>query len=164
MPIKASALVARTTNGAAYDLSETTTNKVMLEGYLFDASTSEFCQFQMRMPKSWNEGTVTARFLFTSATGLTGTAVWTMSAGSVSSGDALDAAFGTAQGITGTIAVTGGYVETAETPAVTIAGSPAENDLVTFQFSRTASQGTLSGDAKLLHVVLTLTFSAPNDA
>lgn len=164
MPIKASALVARTTNGAAYDLSETTTNKVMLEGYLFDASTTEYVQFQMRMPKSWNESTITARFLFTSATGLTGTAVWTISAGSVSSGDALDAAFGTAQGITGSITVTGGYVETAETSAVTIAGSPAENDLVTFQIARTASQGTLSGDAKLIHVVLTLTFSAPNDA
>lgn len=164
MPIKASALVARTTNGAAYDLSETTTNKVMLEGYLFDSATEEFCQFQMRMPKSWNEGTITARFVFLSPGGLNGTAVWKISGGSISSGDAADAAFGTAQGITGTLSVTGSIVETAETPAVTINGSPAENDLVTIQVSRAASQGTLSGDAKLIHVLLTLTFSAPNDA
>lgn len=164
MPVKASAMVARTTNGAAYDLSETTTNKVMLEGYLFDSATEEFVQFQMRMPKSWNEGTVTAKFVFYSPTGANGTAVWKMSAGAISSGEAADAAFGTAQGITGTLAVTGSIVETSATSAVTIANTPAENDLVTFQFSRAASQGTLTGDAKLIHVVLTLTFAAPNDA
>jgi hypothetical protein len=65
--IPASAMTARTTNGAAAGSTETTTNKVMLATLDYDASTIEYAQFQIGMPKSWNEGTVTFAPIWTAA-------------------------------------------------------------------------------------------------
>jgi hypothetical protein len=74
IPILAGAMTPRTTNGAAAGTTETTTNKVMLSTLDFDKDTDEFAQFFFPMPKSWNEGTITAQFRWTATT--TGNVVW----------------------------------------------------------------------------------------
>lgn len=164
--IPAVAMIARTTNGAAAGTTETTTNKVMVKTLDFDQSTDEFAQFQIRMPKSWNEGTVTATFLWSSNVAGTNAVVWGLQGVSLSDDDALDTAFGTAQTVTDAQTAQGDLMQTAETSAITIAGTPAAGDWVCFQAYRDADAGgdTLAGDARLHGVTLFYTSDATNDA
>lgn len=163
--IPAGAMASRTTSGAAAGTAETTTNKVMVKTLDFDASTDEFAQFAIRMPKSWNEGTVTAAFLWSNASG-TGNVVWGLQAVAISDDDALDAAFGTAQTVTDSVTAAGDLMQSAATSAITIAGTPAAGDLVVFQAYRDADNGsdTLAGDARLHGVTLFYTIDTMTDA
>lgn len=161
----AGAMTSRTTSGAAPGTTETTTNKVMLKTLDFDAATAEYAQFTVRMPKSWDEGTVTAYFLWLNASG-TGNVVWGLQGVAISDDDVLDAAFGTAQTVTDGVTAAGDLMQSAETSAITIAGTPAANDLVVFQVYRDAPNGsdTLAVDARLWGVVIVYTVDAGNDA
>ena len=53
---------------------------------------------------------------------------------------------------------------TAESGAVTIAGSPSTDEEVFFQISRDVSADSLTADAKLLGVKIFFTTDAANDA
>jgi hypothetical protein len=163
--IPAAAMTARATNGAATGSVETTTNKVMKKTLDFDTATQEHAQFLIAMPKSWNEGTVTFQALWTAAGGSGGVA-WGLHSVAVSDQDNLDSAFGTAQVVTDTLGTAGCLHQTGESAAVTIAGSPTENDLVVFQIYRDVANGadTLGQDALLLGVRLFYTVNAGNDA
>jgi hypothetical protein len=158
--IPASSMVSRTTNGAANGSTETTTNKVMIATKDFDNSTTEYVQFQIRMPESWNEGTITAEFSWIA--GGTGTATWAIQAVALNDGDTLDTAFGTAQTVTDTVTATTDLMQSAFTAAVTVAGSPAAGDMVLFQVYR--SGGTLASDAKLVGVTVKFTVNAADDS
>lgn len=161
--IPASAMIQRTTNGAAPGLTEAVTNKVMLSTLDFDQSTIEYAQFSFRMPKSWDEGTVTAVFAWTS--GVTGNVIWGIQGLALSDDDVIDTAFGTAVEVTDAVTAITDIMHSAETSAMTIAGSPAAQDLVVFQVYRKASDGgdTAAGDAKLIGVTLYLTTAAGTD-
>lgn len=164
VPVPAAAMKARTTNGAATGSSETATNKIMVESLDFDQSTDEFAQFQIAMPKSWNEGTVTAKFIWTATT--TGDVVWGIQGIALSDDDILDSAFGTAQTVTDSVTAANDVMHSAFTSAMTIGGTPAERDLVVFQVYRDADNGsdTLAADAKLLAVVVQVTTNAKDDS
>lgn len=164
VPIMAGAMTARTTNGAAAGTSESTTNKVMTLTLDFDASTAEYGQFMIPMPKSWDEGTVTAQFVWTA--GGTGNVVWGIQGVALSDDDPVDGAFGTAQTVTDGVTAIGDTMISAATSAVTVGGSPAQDDLVCFQVYRDATNGsdTLASDAKLIAVRLFMTVNAGNDA
>lgn len=163
-PILAAAMTARTTNGPSAGSTESSTNKVMLITYDFDASTAEYVQFMFPMPKSWNEGTVTAQFIW-SATN-TGNVVWGIQGVAMSDDDVYDASFGTAQTVTDGVTATTDIMQSAFTSAMTIGGSPAEGDLVCFQVYRDASNGsdTLAVDAKLIGIRLNFTTNAADDS
>jgi hypothetical protein len=165
VPIPAASMKARTTNGAAAGSAESATNKILIETFDFDASTDEFVQFYFPMPKSWNEGTVTAKFIWYGPGG-TGNVVWGIQAVALSDDDVLDTAFGTAQTVTDGVTATTDVMHSAFTSAITIAGTPAERDLVVFQVYRDADNGsdTLASDAKLLAVVLQFTMNAKDDS
>lgn len=164
IPIMAAAMTPRTTNGAASGSSETTTNKIMLATLDFDQSTDEFAQFMMPMPKSWNEGTLSAIFIWTASA--TGNVVWGIQAVAISNDDPVDAAFGTAVTVTDSVTASGDLMESAETGAMTVGGSPAELDLVVFQVYRDADNGsdTLAADAKLIGLRLFITTNAADDS
>lgn len=164
IPVLAGAMTARTTNGAAAGLSESTTNKVMLRTLDFDQTTAEYAQIAIPMPKSWNEGTVTVQFIWTA--GATGNVVWAAQGVALSDDDAVDTAFGTAQTVTDGVTASGDVMESAFTSAITIGGTPAAEDIVVFQFYRDASNGsdTLAADAKLIGVRINYTVSAGDDA
>ena len=164
MPVAAAAMKGRTTNGAATGSSETTTNKIMVETLDFDQSTNEYAQFYLPMPKSWDEGTVTAKFIWTA--GSTGDVVWGIQGVAISDDDALDAAFGTAQTVTDSVTAANDVMHTSFTAAMTIGGTPAERDLVVFQVYRDAAAGgdTVAADAKLLAIVLKITTNAKDDS
>jgi hypothetical protein len=166
--IPASAMIARNTNGAAVGLSELTTNKVMLSTLDFDPSTVEYAQFQVAMPKSWNEGTVTFQPIWSHGATTTNFKVsWGLQGMALSNDDPMDAAFGTAQYSNDTGGTTDDIYIGDESAAVTIGGTPAAQDVVVFQVLRKADDGTndtLAIDAKLIGVRLTITTDAGSDS
>lgn len=164
--VPATGLVSRTTNGAASGTAETSTNKVMIRTLDFDASTIEYAQFSVRMPKGWNEGTVTAVFTWSHASATTYDVIWALQGVALSNDDALDTAFGTAQTVTDSGGTTNDIYITSATSAITIAGSPAAEDYVVFQVYRNATSGsdTLNVDARLHGVTIYYTTTSLSDA
>lgn len=163
--IPASAMISRTTLGAASGTTETSTNKVMIRTLDFDKDADEFAQFSIRMPKSWNESTVTAEFLWSHAAAATFDVVWGLQGVAVSNDDTLEVAFGTAITVTDSGGTTNDLYITADTSAITIAGTPAAEDMVIFQVYRDANAGgdTLDVDARLHGVALFITCNILTD-
>lgn len=165
--VPAGAMTPRGTNGAAPGSGETATNKVMRRTLDFDPSTAEYAQFQVRMPKSWNLGTVTAEFQWSHPTTTTNFAVvWGIQGVALSDTDALEVAFGTAQTVTDTGATADVQYISGATNAITIAGTPAAGDVVVFQVYRDAASGSdsLAVDARLHGVTIFYTTGANTDA
>lgn len=164
--IPAAAMVSRTTNGAASGTVETTTNKNMIKTLDFDATTQEFAQFEIRMPKSWDEGTVSFVPVWSHAATVTDFGVtWGLDAVAMSNNAALDVAFGTEQTVTDTGGTTDNVYIGPESSAITIAGSPQAEDYVMFRIHRNPSDvgDTMTVDARLHGVTLYYTTDAAND-
>lgn len=163
--IPAGAMVPRTTNGAALNTVETTTNKVMVKTMDFDQSTIQYAQFTVTMPKSWDEGAVKAIFVWR-ATSSSGDVIWGLQGVAISDADAYDAAFGTAIEVTDTLNATTALNASAETGSITIGGSPVARDTVVFQVYRNASAGgdTLAATAGLVGIALFYNIDTLTDA
>lgn len=168
IPVLAGAMGPRSTTGcAALATTAAGASQIDMVYLAFDASTQEYAQFGLPMPKSWNEGTITARFLWAHPATTTNFAVvWGIQAVAVSDDDTMAVAFGTAVEVTDTGGTTSDLYRSAATGALTVAGTPANNDMVFFQVYRKAADGadTLAVDAFLIGVVLTLTLDAETDA
>lgn len=165
--IPAAAMTARTTNGAATGTVETTTNKIMFSTLDYDATTQQFAQFSIRMPKSWDESTVTATFAWSHASTTTNFGVaWAIEAVAISDLDAGDAAFGTAQQVTDTGGTTNTLYVTSATSAMTVAGTPQPEDWVVFQVKRVPADAadTMAINARLHGVTLYFNTDAITDA
>lgn len=162
--VPARAMVPRTTNGATLATREMTTNKQMLVTMNFDYGVDRYAQFQIAMPKGWNEGTITFIPYWTFQSG-SGTAIFGLQGLATSDGDAIDAAFGTAQTSTDTALTANQCHIGPESSAITIGGSPAENDLATFQVSRTSGGGgSLAATAELIGIKVLITYNAADDS
>lgn len=134
----------------------------------FDASTVEYAQFAIPMPKSWNEGTITAQFRWSHAATTTNFGcVWGIQAVAVSDDDPIAGAYGTAQTVNDTGGTTNDLYITAETGPITVGGMPAAGDTVFFRVYRNATDATndtLAIDARLHSVVIFITTDADTDA
>jgi hypothetical protein len=150
--VPAGAMTPTTTNGAASGSLEMTTNDNMLKYLAFDATTREKAQFGIQMPKSWDEGTVIAQFVWTHPSTTTNFGVsWELAAVAYANDDAADAAFGTLQEIDDTGGTTHDIYISDETPEITVAGSPGAEEYVIFEVSRDPADGsdTMAVDARL---------------
>lgn len=165
IPILAAAMVPSTTNGAAENTTETTTNDVMLPTLDFDQSTQEHAQFLFPMPKSWDELAVTAQFIWTADSG-SGNVIWGIQAVALSEGDAIDTAWGTAEEVTDALTTAGDQHTSSWSDPITVGASPVEGDLVAFRIYRKAADGsdTLSADARLIAIRLNITTNAADDS
>lgn len=164
--VPAVAMLQRTTLGAAVGSTETSTNKVMIRTLDFDKDADEFAQFAIRMPKDWDEGTVTAEFYWShAATTVNFDAVWGLQGVAVSNDDTMEVAFGTAVTVTDTGGTTDDIYVTAATSAMTLAGTPAVDDLCLFQVYRDANAAgdTLAVDARLHGVAIFFTVNVLTD-
>jgi hypothetical protein len=133
----------------------------------FDSTTQEFAQFALVMPKSWNEGTVTYRPIWSHPAAATNFGVvWQLQGVAVSDDDAIAVAYGTAQTSTDTGGTTNDLYVGPESSAITIAGTPAAEDMVFFRVGRDPANGsdTLAVDARLHGIVLYITTDADTDA
>ena len=164
--IPAAAMYPETTNGCS-DLTQVElANGPELKCLDFATGSDEHAQFTVAFPKSWNEGTVTFKAYFTVTGTNTGTTAWGLAGGSFSDNGDLNTAFGTT--VVATAKAHSGTSNdldvTAESGAVTIAGSPAAEDLCFFQVMRDVSADDQSGDSRLLGIKLFFTTDAANDA
>lgn len=167
--IPAGALRPRSTSGCApLATSNGASNQPDVPYLAFDPATAEYAGIAIRMPKGWNEGTVTATFSWRRESGTgAGNVVWGMRAVAVSDNDTPATNFGTAATVTSAAkTTTANFVLTAETSACTIGASPAELDLVFFEFFRDAANGsdTLTSDAWLTGVNILYSTDAATDA
>jgi len=165
--VPAAAMFGTTTNGAAAAAVETTALRPELKVLDFDASTRENAQFSIAMPKSWNLGTVTYQVFWSPSTTNTGNCIFGVEGLACTEGDTADAVFGTAIEVTDAAIGTIEDVQmSAVSSAVTIGGSPADDDYCFFQLYRDAADGsdTFTGDARVMGIKLFYTTDAANDA
>ena len=165
--VPAQAMFGTTTNGADAQAVETTATRPELKVLDFDASTAEYAQFSIAMPKSWNLGTVTYQVFWSPSNTNTDDCIFGLQGLSCTEGDTADAVFGTAVEVTD--AGIGTIEDVQMSPvsgAVTIAGSPADDDYTFFQLYRDAADGSddFTGDARVLGIKLFYTTDAANDA
>ena len=163
--VPAVAMYPNSTNGSA-DLAQTElSNGPEIKTLDFDKDSDEFAQFAVAFPKSWNEGTITFQAFFTADSTNTGTVSWGLSGVAIADNDSCNTAFGTQ--VAPTAKAHSGTANdldvTAESGAVTIAGSPSTDEQVFFQISRDVSEDSLTADAKLLGIKLFFTTDAAND-
>lgn len=168
IPVLAGAMLPSTSNGCAplaqLEISSSQPEIVTLD---FDPTIVEYAQFSIPMPKKWNEGTVTAKFLWSHPATTTNFGVrWGLQAVAVSDDDPIAVAYGTAQEVTDTGGTTNDLYHSAETGAITIAGTPQAEDMVFFRVYRDPTNGadTMAVDARLHAVVIYITTAAETDA
>ena len=163
--VPAVAMYPNTTSGAEAAQVELS-NGPEIKVLDFDKTSDEFAQFAVAFPKSWNEGTVTFQAFFTATSTNTGTTAFVLQGVALADNGDLNTAFGTAVGPTAKAhsGTSNDLDVTAESGAVTIAGSPGVDEYVFFQISRDVSADDLDADARLLGVKLFFTTDAANDA
>jgi len=142
--VPAGAMIATTTNGAASGTEEYATNDIMFDYLAFDGATEEFAAVNIVMPEAWDRGTIKVKFYWApgdSAASAADTVEWEIAGGALSNDDAIDAALGTGQVISDVVlaGVEGDMHISGATPAITVGGTPALEDLVHFKISRNVS-------------------------
>lgn len=161
--ITAPAIWPRLTSGCAVlQQIEMLTSLANIQVLAFDQTTQEFAQFQVVLPRKWNNGTVTVVPYWTAQAGA-GTVQWEISGGAYSNDDALTVALGSGQTSDDTLIALNDLHIGPETAAITLAGTPADADFIVFQISRNPASDTLTGDALLLGVSVRLTVDAGTD-
>ena len=164
--VPASAMQPTTSNGcSALTTVETTSGRPDMVVLDFDKDSDEFAQFSVAFPKSWNEGTVTFQFFWSGIAATTGVTLGLQGV-AVGDNDTIDVAYGTAvlvdddaQGAVEEMLVS------AESSAITIAGSPAVDQLCYFRIFRdvSATNDDMAGDCRLHGIKLFFTTDAAND-
>ena len=165
--VPANAMTPTASNGCSILTTvETTSGRPDMNVLDFDKDSDEFAQFSVAFPKSWNAGTITFQFFWSGIAATTGVAM-NLQGVSFADNDSIDTAYGTAvvvqddaQGAVEELLVS------AESGAVTIAGSPGDNELCYFRIGRDVSDGNddMAGDCRLHGVKLFYTTDAANDA
>ncbi len=168
MWVPAVAMYPTNTGGcAAIALTETTAGRPDMYTLDFDASSDENAQFSIAMPSYWNEGTLTYKVYWTTAATDTDGVAWSVAGVAVSDNDTIDVAFGTAVVVTDdALGAAEDLMVTAESGAVTIAGSPAAGDLCYFNIERDVSDANddMAEDAKLIGIKLFYTIADVHEA
>lgn len=165
--IPAGAMIAATTSGAASAQLESSTNDVNYKVFDFDATADEHVHFNIAMPKSWDESTITFRVFWSTTASDTDGVAWGLQGVALSDNDAIDTAWGTPVVVTDDAQSGAGEIlVTAVSSAVTIAGTPAEGDIVFFRLFRDVSDANddMTEDARLIAIQLFFTINAATDA
>jgi len=162
--VPSNAMTPTETNGAERNTVETTSGRPDMQVLDFDKDADEFAQFSIAFPKQWNLGTVTFQ-AFWSGIAATTDVDWGVAAVAMNDNETIDVSYGTAVVVTDNAQ---GAVEellvSAESGAITIAGTPADNDLTYFTIYRDVSGDAMAGDARLHGVKIFYTTDAHNDA
>ena len=167
MWIPAGAMYPSTTNGcSALTQVQTTALRPDLKVLDFAAGADDFAQFSVAFPKSWNEGTITYQPFWTVTGTNTGTVVWQLGGIAVTNDATINTAFGTLVATTALAhsGTSNDLMVSAESGAVTIAGSPSTDDVCFFQINNDTSASGQTGVVRLLGIKLFFTTDAKNDA
>lgn len=165
--VDAAAMTPATSLGAAAVQLEMATNKNAMRVMAFaDVGTKLYAHFKLALPKAWNLGTLTYRVHWTLNSTSTNSALFGLQAVATSDGDALDVAYGTAIEVTDNGLGSAAYKKhlSAESSAMTIAGTPANADMLDFRFYRDPTADSFVGTVYVLGIELFYTTSADTDA
>ena len=164
--VPALAMKPTTSKGCSnHTVVETTSGRPDMIVLDFDKDSDEFAQFNVAFPKSWNAGTVTFQFYWSGIAATTGVAM-SLQGVAFADNDSIDTVYGTAVVVQDDAQ---GAVEemlvSPESGAITIAGSPAANELTYFRIGRDVSDSNddMAGDCRLHGIKLFFTTNAKND-
>lgn len=157
--ITAPAMWPKFTNGCQFPLPFEIGGTATMQSLDFDQSVDENAQFQISLPRNWNNGTITFTLYWTATSG-SGTVQFEISGVAFSNDDPLSGAFGTAVVIDDTLIATSDLHISPTSSAMTIAGTPQDGDFLLFNIMRDVSDDTLNADAKVLGIRATLTLDA----
>lgn len=161
--IPASAMWPRTTGGcSSLTKNEMATSLFNIQSLDFDQTTQEFAQFQIVLPRKWNNLTITFVPYWTAISG-SGTVQWGLSGGAYRNDDALTVAFGTPETSDDTLIAVNDLHIGPESAAITLSGTVQDADFLGLQISRNPASDTLSADAKLLGISIRITTDAGVD-
>jgi hypothetical protein len=162
--IPAGAIKPRVTNGAGQSTFDSGASDITIDTMDFDQTTAEFGHFTIALPKQWNKSTVTFQPFWTATAGSAAqTAILSLAGVAISNDDVMNATFGTAVTSSDALIATGDLHVGPESAAVTIAGTPADDDICVFQLARDISD-TLASDLRLIGIKLFITTNAATDA
>ena len=155
-----------TTNGADAQAVETTATRPEMKVLDFDASTIEYSQFSIAMPKSWDLGTITFQAFWAPSNTDTGNALIGLQGVGVANDATSDVTFDTAVDVTD---AGGGALEdvmVSPTSAAVTIKAVAADTYTYFQVSRNATNvsDTFTGDVRLLGIKIFYTTDRANDA
>jgi hypothetical protein len=165
--IPGGAFTPATTDGAASVVHESATNRIVIPTMAFSPTVGQKAFFTVRMPKSWNESTVTFAPVWYHAPTTTPFGVtWDFSATSYSDANTIDIAFTTEVTVSDTGGVNNAIYIGPESSALTIGNSPVEGDFIVFRIARDPADGsdTLAVNAHLVGIHLYITTNETNDA
>ena len=163
----APSMYPQSTNGcSALTQIELTADQPELKVFIFDGSTAEYCQFTFGFPKKWNKGTVFFRVRWTGTAPDADGVAWTLQGVAVGDGDPIDVPFGSVVAVVDNAQGTSRdfYISDLST-AVTIAGSPGDDEQCFFRFGRDPSNGSdnMAEDAEFWAVDLFYFLEAESD-
>lgn len=164
--IPALAMYSRSTNGAVQNTTELASNKIMLKTMDFADTTVLYSQFAIRMPKSWNLGTLTYSVCWTANSVSTNGVLFGLQAMSLANDETIDQGFGTAITVTDNNTATAYQIHhTPESSAITVGSTPAAQDYLVFQLYRDPPNGsdTLAATVNVLGLHLYYTTNAGDD-
>lgn len=164
--IPAGALRSRSTNGPEAISTQLGTNGTIVSGLAFDPATVEFAQIQIRMPKGWNEGTITYTPVWTANSTSTLAVVWGMRTKAIANDVTIDSAWGGGVLVTDNNTATAYQAHIAPESGAVAVSAVSELSLVVFEIYRDAANAadTLAADAILMGFTINYTADSANDA
>jgi hypothetical protein len=160
-------MLPQITDGPAINTIESTTNKVLVNTLDFDAATAEYAQFEVRMPKSWNQGAVQFAPVWShSNTAANFDAVWVFSGVARSNTTTIDTSWGATSSVTTTGGSNNAILIGGKTSNTTIGGTVGQEAVVMFRVARDASSvsDTMTIDARLHGVTVYYTSNTVTDS
>lgn len=161
------AMYPQTTNGCSTIAQvELTSGQPELKVFMFDGSVAEFAQISLGFPKKWNKGSVFFRVRWTSEATDTDGVAWTLQGVATADGDLIDVAFGSAVTVIDNAqSASRKFYISDVSSAVTIAGSPGDDEHVFFKLGRNPSHGSdgMSEDAELIAIDIFYLLEAESD-
>ncbi len=158
------------TNGAAAVATvETVAGQPDQHVMAFATGANDHAQFEIAFPKSWNKGTITFQPFYTHQGGQTGGldgVAWGLQGVSIANDEVFAVAYGTPQVVVVDQANTDRLFIGAESAAITIAGTPAVDEMQVFRIFRDVDDAgdDLDIDAQLVGIKLFFTTDkATND-
>lgn len=156
-----------TTGCAALAQVEVTANRPEYQALDFDgAGATENVQFWKAFPKGWNKGTITWRPYWTVAAAVTTQIQWSLQGQAIGDSDPIDAAWPTQTNVVDQgLNVAHDLHIGPESAAMTIGGTPADEELINFRVRRVSGDGsdTMTQDGRLIGIALFLTINEQLD-
>lgn len=157
--IPAQAFKPRATAGAVLTDRTQATSNIEQSTMNFDTTTQEYAQLPpIALPANYNNGTIKFKLYWTCTGGSAAQTIdFDLSAYAYSDNDALTTALSGTQNVTDTWIADNDVHVTSYSSAITIGGTPADDDLIYLELTRDVAADDLGVDAEIIGIKLEIT-------